>query len=283
MENKIDFEVVLKKASALPMVKIDRKDFLCKSLGKRYDPQIVQAAVNNSPAYAGISVAEINKIAEKSINYETIKVSGISFATGLPGGFAMLGTIPADLIQYFGHILRILQKLTYLYGWKSFSDDTEFDDEASQILTLFVGLMFGVDGASKAIAKIAAAAAQKVSKSVAQKALTKGTIYPIVKKIAQSLGLKMTKEVFAKGVSKIVPVIGGAASGGITFLTFRPMAERLKKYLSGLPLADPKFYKDMKNSGNEANQQINEIIDEYLDLDYKDITEEKDLDEDVTK
>lgn len=37
----------------------------------------------------------------------------------------------------------------------------------------------------------------------------------------------MTKEVFAKGVSKAVPIIGGVVSGGITFATLRPMGMRL--------------------------------------------------------
>ncbi|MDD3041300.1 MAG: hypothetical protein PHO71_25985, partial [Bacteroides sp.] len=77
------------------------------------------------------------------------------------------------------------------------------------------------------------------------KALTKGTIYPIVKKIAQAIGVKMTKDIFAKGVSKVIPVIGGVASGGLTYVTFRPMAYKLKKHLSELKWADPEFYKDV--------------------------------------
>lgn len=37
----------------------------------------------------------------------------------------------------------------------------------------------------------------------------------------------MTKEVFAKGISKVVPLVGGVISGGITFATLRPMGTRL--------------------------------------------------------
>ena len=32
---------------------------------------------------------------------------------------------------------------------------------------------------------------------------------------------------FAKGVAKVVPVVGGFVSGGITFATLRPMGQRL--------------------------------------------------------
>lgn len=37
----------------------------------------------------------------------------------------------------------------------------------------------------------------------------------------------MTKSVFAKGISKVVPVIGGVVSGGLTLATMIPMGNRL--------------------------------------------------------
>ena len=111
------------------------------------------------------------------------KVSAISFVSGLPGGVAMFGTVPADLAQYSGHILRILQKLIYLYGWEELiPEDGKLDDETNNMLTLFVGVMFGANGAATTITKVSAGAAQQASKKLASKALTKGMIYPIVKK-----------------------------------------------------------------------------------------------------
>ena len=42
----------------------------------------------------------------------------------------MAGTIPADLAQDFAHVMRVEQKLAYLYGWQSFlNEDDEVDDE----------------------------------------------------------------------------------------------------------------------------------------------------------
>ena len=90
--------------------------------------------------------------------------------------------------------------------------------------------------------------APTLCKKIAAKPLTKGFIYPIVKKVATMVGAKMTKDIFAKGVSKIVPVIGGVASGGLTYVTYRPMANKLKKYLSGLEVADPQYYKKIKET-----------------------------------
>ena len=146
MEN-IKFETMLVEATKLPMVKIDRESFLRKELQDRYTKEIVEKAIQYNPAYAGICAEDINKIAKSCITAETIKVTTISTAAGLPGGLAIIGTIPADLAQYFGHILRILQKLIYLYGWSDLGlDSKELNDETMNLLTLFIGVMFGVNG-----------------------------------------------------------------------------------------------------------------------------------------
>ena len=58
----------------------------------------------------------------------------------------------------------------------------------------------------------------------------------------------MTKETFAKGVGKIIPILGGIVSGGLTFFTFRPCAKRLQKTLQGeMEL----FYRSMNMDGTE--------------------------------
>lgn len=244
MNEPVNFETVLNTAVGLPMVRIDRTEFLRSALTPHYSEEIVEKAISVNPAYAGIPKSEIKKIADSCIKYEATKVTLISFAAGIPGGIAMIGTVSADLVQYFGHVLRILQKLIYLYGWQGlFDDGDKMDDETANLLTLFVGVMFGVNGASAAITKITESATQKVAKSLAQKALTKGTIYPIVKKVATALGVKMTKDIFAKSVSKVIPVIGGAASGGVTYVTYKPMAIKLRNHLATLKLADVNFYK----------------------------------------
>lgn len=50
---------------------------------------------------------------------------------------------------------------------------------------------------------------------------------------------KHTKSTFAQAIGKTIPVVGGVAAGGLTYFSFKPQANRLKKYLRGLPLADP--------------------------------------------
>ncbi len=271
MANEISFESVLPKAICLPLVRIERDPFLRKELAAYCDEQTVQKAVEECPAAAGISKEVVNKIAKACITYETRKVSALSFAAGIPGGLAMLGTVPADLVQYMGHVLRVLQKLAYLYGWQDLLDDIKagdekMSDETSNILTLFVGVMFGVNGANTAIRKISEGAARYASKTLMQKALTKGTIYPIVKKIASMISVQMTKEIFSKGVSKIIPVVGGVVSGSLTYATFRPMSERLRVHLATLKWANVDYYKEAEAPNSSPDSMVNIEVKDVVEV-----------------
>lgn len=236
---------VISVAMNIPGVHIERKRFLSKELRPYYSDDIVNDAICNNPAHAGIPVSAIDKIATNVINYETNKVSAISFVSGIPGGIAMLGTIPVDLAQYFGFVIRISQKLAYLYGFPEMDFGEEnIPDHVMDQLLIFVGTMFGAKEAGAGLQIIAEQLAAKTGKTLANKALTKGTIYPIVKSVSKTLGFRMTKQVFADGVAKLIPVIGGVASGSITYATFKPSSHRLRKSLKSLKLCDPKFYSE---------------------------------------
>ena len=235
------FSAVLLAAAKLPGVRIDREAYLRSALARHCSEDDIRRAIEESPAAAGIAVEILDKAANDSIRFETGKVSALSAAAGVPGILALPVTVPADVAQYFGHMVRIAQKLAYLYSWPDlFSDDgDDVDDATMGVLTLFFGVMFGTQSANAAVGKIAGMMSEQVAKKLPQKALTQGVVYPIVKKVAAHLGVKMTKESFAKSVSKAIPLVGAVVSGGLTLATFLPMAKRLKKHLAGLPLAEP--------------------------------------------
>jgi hypothetical protein len=102
--------------------------------------------------------------------------------------------------------------------------------------------MYDVQGVDDSIKVIAEAAANKTSKALANEALTKTAIYPVVKRVAKELRSKIAKRIYVKSASKIVPVIGGAVSGGLTYATFKPNCMRLKRSLCDLELCDVEFY-----------------------------------------
>jgi hypothetical protein len=233
------FSNALVTAARLPGVRIDRAAYLRNTLKRVCSEEQILAAIAESPAKAGVSAEVLDKAANDSIRFETTKVTTISAVSGLPGGLAMLGTVPADLAQTMAHMIRIAQKLAYLYGWPDlFSDDGEEPDDATKsMLILFIGVMFGTGVAAEGVKKVADAMAKQALRRLPQQALTKGIIYPIVKRVATMVGANMTKDVFAKGVAKFIPVVGGVASGSLTLATFYPMSKKLKAALAESPLA----------------------------------------------
>ncbi|KOT43126.1 membrane protein [Streptomyces caelestis] len=233
------FSTVLVAAAKLPGVRINRETYLRKALSRHCSEEQIKQAIEETPAAAGIPLDILEKAANDSIKYETAKVSAASAAAGLPGLLFLPATVPADLAQYMGHMLRISQKLAYLYSWPDLFSGDDMDDATEGVLTLFVGVMFGAHTATTAIGKVAEEMSKHVAKSLPKKALTKGIIYPLVKKIAGHLGKEMTKQTFARTVSKAVPVVGAVVSGGLTFATFRPMAKKLKNHLAGLDMTKP--------------------------------------------
>ena len=104
-------------------------------------------------------------------------------------------------------------------------------DNAINVLTVFVGVMFGVSLANQTLSKMTKALAEQVVKRIPRMTLTKTVWYPIIKQIAKWLGIKVTKDSFAKGAAKVVPFLGAGLSGGLTYITFKPQANRLMKHL----------------------------------------------------
>lgn len=236
------FTQALGAAARLPGVRVSRDQYLRAALRHYCTPEQIEAAVQTSPAAAGVPESVLTDVANTSIKYETSHAAGLSALAGLPGGFALVGTIPADLAQYMGHLLRISQKLAYVYGWPDlFGDEEDLDEATEGILTLFVGVMFGVQVAQGGVAKVAEMMAGNVLRKLPQKALTKGVVYLVVKKVAAYLGVKLTKKTFASGVAKSIPVAGAALSGGLTFVTFLPMSKKLQSHLESLEIDRPEL------------------------------------------
>ncbi len=238
----IDVEDFIIMGLRVPGVAINRESFLKAELKKHFDEDTIQKAIDTTPAKAGITVEEVDKLADNVISYERNCVTGISAALGMPGGAAMAATLPADIAQYYGFMLRACQKLLYLYGFPQINvmeRESVFDSETLNMLTLCLGVMFGVAGANKALVAVANAFAIGVEKKLISKALTKGTIYPMVKKVAGWFGKHMTKKVFAGFFRKAIPVVGGLIGGGITYLSFGPCCEKLKDSLNDSILSNP--------------------------------------------
>ncbi len=243
---EIDIEDVIVKGLRVPGIKINRANFLQKELLKRYPQEMIDEAIRTNPMSAGIKPKDIDEIADQVIEHERRGVSGISTALSMPGGAAMLATIPADIVQYYGYMLRATQELLYLYGFPEIDvneKESKFDSETINILIVCFGTMYGVVGANNALKSIAKGLGLGVEKKLMRTALTKGTIYPIVKSVANWFNVRMTKEIFAGFFKKSIPVVGGVIGGGLTYLSFKPCCVKLKESLQDTILSN-KNYKE---------------------------------------
>lgn len=241
---EVDIEDVIIMGLKVPGIRIDRAQFLQKEFQTKLPQDTIDDAIAHTPLHAKIPAELIDKIADEVIKYERNCVSGISAALGVPGGFAMAATIPADIAQYYGYMLRAMQKLMYLYGFPAIDLEEKgqtFDSETMNTLILCLGVMYGTAGANNALKAMAKALATGVEKQLLNKALTKGTIYPIVRSVAKWFGVKMTKQVFAGFFKKAIPVVGGVIGGGITYATFKPCCDRLRNTLQNTMLSNPNY------------------------------------------
>lgn len=230
---------IVRRATKLKGVRIERDVFLRTELIKHCPSSVVDAAVETTTQQAGVSMETMDTVADAAIDLETKKVAGLSALAGIPGGLAMIGTVPADLVNYFAHVLRIEQKLAYVYGWPSFLDENdEIDDETMCKLILFLGVVMQVGSINVSLTNFALhTAAAGVAKSIEKQALTKTVWYPVIKKVMAVMGVKVTKKSFANVVAKGVPLLGGAISGGLTWAAYKPGATSLKNHLRLLPQA----------------------------------------------
>lgn len=224
---------VLTSVMQMPGVKVTRESFLTEKLSI-YCTGSQLSLVLEKGTMGNVNMSVLDEIANECIKQHTILATSASTLMGIPGGLAMLGTIPGDVAQYYYHVCVLAQKLAYIYGYPDLCDENgRFTDSAANLLTVFVGLMGGVAAAQKVIQEVAEQAQKELLKRLPRFALTKGFIYPLVKQVAKWIGVSLTKQSFAKGVSKIVPVLGGIVSGGLTYVTFRLQAKKLMGNLKG--------------------------------------------------
>lgn len=231
--------LILRAALAIPGAKINRKAFLRKELRTHVTPEVLNCAIETSPAKAGIPKGTIRRLAISSIRWHRSGVSSTSFVVSIPGGLSIVGAVPADLAQFFWHVLVVVQKLAYLHGWPDLvGEDQQLDDETLMLLIIFLGVMFGVESAAKILSDIAERLAAEVLKRLPREALTKWGFFLLAREIAKWIGIRLTKQAFARIVSKAIPIISGFVSGTITWISFSIMAHRLRKHLESLPLAN---------------------------------------------
>ena len=227
----IIFDKILFRSLKAPGARVNRSEFLKKSLSFYCSDEQIEKAITTSVKDSGISEELLESITRKVIKNHTYKVTGISTLSGMPGGIVMVATIPADLAQFYYHVIVLAQKLAYLYGYPQFDGDDEGDEELVYQLTLFIGVMYDVNEARKAVLAASHRLAANGLSKVPGETLTQTGFYILKKNTARWVGIKVTEKTFSQGLGKIIPIVSGLVSGGISYTTFSPMAKKLKATL----------------------------------------------------
>lgn len=264
---------IIEKSLSIPGVKVNRRDFLIEIFADKIAQEEIHLLLTLGPVKSELFTPEqLKKAAIKNCNKNKWQCSATSFASGIPGGFAMFGTIPLDTMQFFGFNLRVAQQIAYIYGHEDFwSGDVLDNERVESELVVFLGTMLGAGGAAQITRLLSAQLAKKVATDLPKKALTKTIYYPIIKNIAKSIGINITKNTFAKGLSKIIPVLGGALSGGITYKSMSVMNKRLyEAFDASVDYTKEEIIqdlKDLKKSMPDIFQRENGITDvEFISI-----------------
>jgi hypothetical protein len=248
MNKKIDGLIVYKKimdaALSMPGARINREDFLRKELAPYFSYEEINNAIKTS--VMAIDRVILDKIASGSLKHHVMISTGLSFVSGLPGGWWMAATIPSDIAQFFYNAIQLAQKIAYTYGWPELSGDAT-NDELSMEIAIFLGVMMGSASAVSLMTKFANELAINIAKRLPKVALTKYAFYNTLKQVARWIGVSITKASFGKAVGDFIPILGGFVSGSITLILMSLWGGRLIKHLQKNPFNPLHFEPNINN------------------------------------
>ena len=177
-------------------------------------------------------------------------ISGSPRRQGGPQGLSQIPAVTPFTEQQVGEAIcsrpalagippEVVERLADLYGWHDLLEEGEADEQTKFELTLLFGAMMGAAAAERGLVELAKRYSKQVVRRLPRQALTKTAYYPIAKQVDKWIGVSVTKRGFAGGVAKVVPVISGFVSAGVTAETMLPMGKRLKNHLRALRYARP--------------------------------------------
>ena len=285
-KSSLTTQQLISTISNMPVIRVDREDFLRKQIGN--SPYIDDIIAKGPQAV--FTVDALRKRADEVIKNSTRKTSVASFAAGFASTpVAMVAAGAADIAQFFGFALNMAQKIAYLFGEDQLftgftpaddmlkSDGTVLPEDAQIKMISYLGAMMGVSGASSLIIRTSATAGATIGKKVASQALTKTAWYPLIKKVASILGYKITKKSVEAAISKSVPVVGGVVSGGLTYVTFKPMGGKLAdifvKILNGEYDLEMELNPEYANKQPVSDDELDSTIVEASFTDIEDVDE----------
>ena len=181
--------------------------------------------------------ALLSKSAKVFIEKERIKLAGIAFGTGLPGGaVSITGGVLLDIEEYVRRIFILAQKVGHTFGVipipfvKCIPDNIEdyFDSVHEEILKAVL-LGFGTAGISMGIAQFGKLLAEKEAKEIIHRKISEKAILELSKYVARAIGKEVTKKSITRTTGRIIPILGGAINATFAYYALRKIGDNLVK------------------------------------------------------
>lgn len=179
-----------------------------------------------------------NKAAKAMIKNQVIKCTTSGFLTGFGGIITLPVTIPANVGSVLYVQMRMIACIAYLAG---------YDLKSDQVQTLIYACLAGIavtDVIKQAGIKLGVKLTNATIKKIPGKALTK---------INQKVGFRFITKAGTTGIvnlSKVVPVVGAFAGGGIDYFETKTIANRAYKW----------FFKNDFSVDNNQNKKEEENL-----------------------
>ena len=238
----ISIEDIIRSALRDPDVVIDREQFIRKELGAFASPEQIGKAVAETPYAAGIDLKKLTDIAKQSIAMEANALS--SFSKGSEDSSE----------KYLKQMLRVMQKLAYLYGVPNFTIDADNIPDATMSKILSYGeTVFGLNRAKKSVGTAAHTLMDNISGVIEKNTSTEGKkrLLPFGRNKIADTAMEIVGKTAHSGISSASEVFGTLFSGGTNQLLFRANADRLRR----------QFMKTVMPAG-EALPEEDETVDE---------------------
>jgi hypothetical protein len=181
--------------------------------------------------------ALLSKYAKTFIAKERIKLAGIAFGTGLPGGPASItGGVLLDMEEYVRRIFILAQKVGHTFGIipipfvKFIPDSIEdyFESVHEEILKAVL-LGFGTAGISMGVAQFSKLLAEKEAKEIIHRNIGEKAITELSKNVAKVLGKEVTKKSISRTTGRIIPIVGGAINATFAYFALKKIGNNLVK------------------------------------------------------
>jgi uncharacterized protein (DUF697 family) len=181
--------------------------------------------------------ALLSKYAKMFVANERIKLAGVAFGTGLPGGaVSITGGTLLDIEEYIRRIFILAQRIGHTFGLipipfvNSIPDSIEdyFDSVHEEILKAVL-LGFGTAGISMGISQVSKLLAEKEAKEFIQRKISEKAITELSKSVAKVLGKEISKESISRTAGRIIPVVGGAINATFAYFALKKIGNNLVK------------------------------------------------------